>query len=179
MSQDDLYNLRFPVGEFEMPSKVSTELKLNWIQTISDFPAKLKDLTADLTSEEKNLTYRPDGWNIKQVVHHCADSHINSIIRFKLSLTEDSPVIRPYFEDRWAELSDGNEDDLTDSIQLLTSLHSKWTRLLKGLTDEDLARKYIHPEYGKEVSLLEAIGTYAWHCEHHLAHIRLALKNKS
>lgn len=178
MAPSELYKLRFPIGEFEFPAEVSTELRSTWIKSISGFPADLNALTVNLSSEEKNLTYRPEGWNIKQVVHHCADSHMNSIIRFKLTLTEDSPTIRPYHEDRWAELNDGTENDLADSVQLLTSLHSKWTRLLKGLSETDLNRKYIHPEHGQEVTLLEAIGTYAWHCEHHLGHIKLALKNK-
>ncbi|MFK7786607.1 MAG: DinB family protein [Crocinitomicaceae bacterium] len=86
--------------------------------------------------------------------------------------------MRPYFENLWGELSDNLEDDLSDSVRLLTALHSKWTRLLNGLSENDLKRYYVHPEHGQEVSLLEAIGTYAWHCEHHLGHIKLALLNK-
>ena len=178
MTSKELYNLRFPIGEFQFPSDISSELKQRWIQSISDFPKTLDKLTGNLSSDEKNLTYRPDGWNIKQVVHHCADSHMNSIIRFKLTLTEDSPTIRPYFEDRWGELDDNNADNLTDSLQLITALHSKWTRLLRGLTESDLERYYVHPEHGQEFTLLEAIGTYAWHCEHHLGHVKLALKQK-
>lgn len=177
MTTNQLYKFRFPIGEFEFPSEVSTELKEKWIQSIADFPATINSLVVDLSSEEKNKTYRPDGWSIKQVVNHCADSHMNAFIRFKLTLTEDSPTIRPYFEDRWAELSDGLNEDLTDSLQLLSALHSKWTRLLRTLTESDLKRVYIHPEHGKEFSLLEVISMYAWHCEHHLGHIHLALKN--
>lgn len=177
MIANQLYKLRFPIGEFEFPSEVSTELKEKWIQSIADFPATINSLVVDLSLEEKNKTYRPDGWSIKQVVHHCADSHMNAFIRFKLTLTEDLPTIRPYFEDRWAELSDGLNEDLTDSLQLLSALHSKWTRLLRNLTESDLKRVYIHPEHGKQFSLLEVISMYAWHCEHHLGHVRLALKN--
>ena len=176
MTEQELYALRFPNGEFNMPEAVSEELKSEWIQTISDFPKKLKNLTSEIGTEQKNLTYRPGGWSIKQVVHHCADSHMNSIIRFKTALTEESPTIRPYFENLWGELSDNLEDDLSDSVQLLTALHAKWTRLLNDLSEDDLRRFYIHPEYGQQVSLLEAIGTYAWHCEHHLGHIKLALR---
>ncbi|MCJ8291531.1 MAG: putative metal-dependent hydrolase [Crocinitomicaceae bacterium] len=176
MTSDELYKLRFPIGEFSMPAEVPSELKENWIKSISDFPKSLKELTQDLSSEQKNQTYRPEGWNIKQVVHHCADSHMNSLIRFKLALTEDSPTIRPYYEARWAELNDGKEDDLTDSLQLLASLHSKWTRLLNDLTQDDLKRSYVHPEHGTHFSLQEAIGVYAWHCDHHLGHVKLALQ---
>ena len=161
-----------------MPSAVPKRLKGIWIQTISNFPKLLNELTQNLSTEQKNQTYREGGWTIKQVVHHCADSHMNSLVRFKLALTEDSPTIRPYFEDRWAELIDGKEDDLSDSLLLLTALHAKWTRLLNDLSEEDLNRNYIHPEHGKSISLLEAIGLYAWHCEHHLAHVKLALAEK-
>lgn len=161
-----------------MPSHVSTELKERWIETIDSFPFTLRALVQDLSSEEKKLTYRPEGWNIKQVVHHCADSHMNSLIRFKLTLTEDSPTIRPYYEDRWATLSDGQDDDLNDSLDLLTALHSKWVKLLSGLTDEDLYLTYVHPEHGQSFTLLEAIGTYAWHCDHHLGHVRLAIDSQ-
>lgn len=177
MTEHELHKLRFPIGEFIYPKEISLDQRANWIQSISDFTTTVMSLTSDLSTPELNLTYRPEGWNIKQVVHHCADSHMNAVIRFKLTLTEDSPIIRPYFEERWADLSDGNEDDLGDSLQLLTALHSKWSRLLRGLTEEDLSRSYVHPQYGKQFSLLEAIGLYAWHCEHHLGHIRLALKS--
>lgn len=176
MTSNELYKLRFPIGEFQMIENVDYNQINAWIQSISDFPSTLKELTQNLSSEQKNQTYRPGGWNIKQVVHHCADSHMNSVIRFKLTLTEDLPTIRPYHEERWAELIDGKEDDLTDSLRLLSALHSKWTRLLKGLTEEDLDRNYVHPEHGQEFSLLEAIGLYAWHCNHHLGHVQLALK---
>lgn len=175
MTPEELYKLRFPIGEFDMPSHVSTELKERWIQSIHSFPFTLGALVQDLSSEEKKLTYRPEGWNIKQVVHHCTDSHMNSLIRFKLTLTEDAPTIRPYYEDRWAMLSDGQDDDLSDSLDLLTALHSKWVKLLNGLTDEDLHLTYVHPEHGQSFTLLEAIGTYAWHCDHHLGHVRLAI----
>lgn len=178
MTEQELHKLRFPIGKFEFPAEVPAELKEKWIQSISSFPATVLSLTSDLSSPELSRNYRPDGWNIKQVVHHCADSHMNAFIRFKLTLTEDSPTIRPYFEERWAELDDGNQDDLGDTFTLLKALHSKWSRLLHGLSEEDLKRHYVHPQYGKEFSLLEVLGLYAWHCEHHLGHVKLALKNK-
>jgi hypothetical protein len=112
------------------------------------------------------------------VVHHCADSHMNSIIRFKLTLTEDDPEIRPYYEGRWAELVDGKDDDISYSLQLITAVHSKWVKLLKGLKPNDLERNFIHPEHGQAFSIAENIGIYAWHCNHHLTHIELALKSK-
>lgn len=175
MTEQALYKLRFPIGEFTLPESVSDELRATWVHSIEHFPMKLRTLVEGLSREEKSKTYRPDGWNVKQLVHHCADSHMNAYIRFKLTLTEESPVIRPYFEERWAELANGQEENLDDSLALIQALHAKWVRLIQSLTNSDLERCYIHPQYNKQFSLLEAIGAYAWHCDHHLAHIKLAL----
>lgn len=177
MTPEQLHKLRFPIGVFQFQANADRAHIDVWIKSIADFPGLMRELTESLTCEQKNLTYRPDGWTVKQVVHHCADSHINAFIRFKLTLTEDSPTIRPYMEARWAELMDGKEDDLSDSLNLLTSLHSKWSRLLLNLDEIDLQRSYVHPQYQKEFSLIEAIALYAWHGEHHLAHVKLALQN--
>lgn len=170
-----MYELRFPVGEFEKPEVITDEHLRSWIADIESFPSKVVELTGDLSREQKNWKYRPDGWMIKQVVHHCVDSHINAIIRFKLALTEDRPTIRPYFEDRWANLVDDLDDDLSDSVMLLTALHRKWVKLLRSITPTELKREFIHPEYGTIVSIDENIGIYAWHCRHHLAHVQQAL----
>ena len=170
--------LRFPIGQFSKPEPITQEHILDWIADIESFPKKLSDRTKTLSVDQLNRTYRPQGWSVKQVVHHCADSHINSIIRFKLALTEDQPTIRPYFEDRWADLVDGNEDDISDSLQLIAAVHSKWVKLLKSITSGQMQREFIHPEHGLRFSIAENIGIYAWHCNHHLAHIELALANE-
>lgn len=90
-----------------------------------------------------NWKYRPGGWTVKQVIHHCADSHMNSVMRFKLALTEETPEIRPYFEDKWANLLDSQDDDISASVTLLEGLHKKWAVLLKGLAEEDLKLEFI------------------------------------
>ena len=130
-----------------------------------------------MSEVELNYKYRPEGWTIKQVVHHCADSHINSITRFKLALTEHRPTIRPYFEDRFAKLSDYDEA-LDSSISILKGVHQKLGILLKGLNDEELKREFVHPEYEKIYTIEETIGVYAWHSNHHLAHIKQAITGK-
>jgi hypothetical protein len=178
MQEEELNNLKFPIGTFEVPLVITNENILLWINQVETFPAKLIELTSGLSDEKKNWKYRPEGWSIKQVVHHCADSHINSFIRFKWTLTEDTPIIKAYDEAKWAELFDGSEDDLEGSIMLLKGLHAKWARLLRNLSEEELMRVFIHPEHGKRVSLKENIGIYAWHCEHHLAHIKQAISAK-
>jgi hypothetical protein len=176
MTENEMYSLRFPVGEFNTPLQIEMEQINHWITIIENFPNQIQELTNGLETIEKNWCYRPNGWSLKQVVHHCADSHINSMIRFKLSLTENAPTIKPYLESKWAELIDSQDDDLSFSIQLLSGLHHKWVQLLKSFKVEDYKRSYIHPEHGTSFYLDEAIGLYAWHCEHHLGHIKLALK---
>lgn len=169
-------NLKFPIGEFTKPASITKEHITKWISEIEAFPEKLNTLTCNLTKEQLNWKYKPDGWSVKQVVHHCSDSHMNSLMRFKLALTEDTPKIRPYYEDRWAELIDSQDDRILDSILLLIALHSRWVKILKNLTPEDLKREFEHPEHGAKFSLEENIGIYAWHCNHHYAHIKLALE---
>jgi hypothetical protein len=173
----DLEKLKFPIGKYS-PNKnpSNTELKI-WIETIEAFPAQVEQLVAATTSEQLNWKYRPDGWMVKQVIHHCADSHMNSLIRFKLALTEDTPVIRPYYEDRWANLEDGLTTEIEESLVLLKGMHKKWTRLLKSLTKDQLKMEFVHPEHGLQFNIAETIGSYAWHCKHHLAHIKNGLNS--
>lgn len=176
----DIEQLKFPIGEFEFKTAYTKENIAEWISDIKAFPSQISEAVKGLTTEQKNWIYRPDGWSVKQVVHHCSDSHMNSFIRFKLALTEEKPAIRPYFEDRWAELSDSLEDDLTDTLNLISSLHNKWSRFLSSIPFEDLTKLFVHPEHGTEISLAENIAFYSWHCKHHLAHVKqaLALKGK-
>jgi hypothetical protein len=172
----DLEQLKFPIGVFAPPESITTKTIEQWIASIDAFPSAVEALTKNLNRTQRNWKYRPAGWSIKQVVHHCADSHMNSLIRFKLALTEDSPNIRPYWEDRWAELPDSLDDNLAPSLLLLKGLHQKWVFLLQQLSPQELEREFVHPEHGKRFSLKENIGVYAWHCDHHLAHIEQAIK---
>ncbi|MFT5646589.1 MAG: hypothetical protein ACI976_001271 [Aureispira sp.] len=172
----DLDKLKFPIGEFNPPTTIGKSTTKQWITSIDTFPSRVEALTKNLDIEQRNWKDRPEGWSIKQVVHHCADSHMNSLIRFKLALTEDSPNIRPYWENRWAELPDSLDDNLDSSLLLLKGLHQKWVFLLKQSSPQDLDREFVHPEQGKRFSLKENIGVYAWHCNHHLAHIEQAIE---
>ncbi len=178
MTDQDLEQLKYPIGKFVKPNEINEDHLSQWISEIQAFPISLKKLTSTLTDEQKNWQYRPDGWSIKQVVHHCGDSHLNSFMRFKLSLTENEPIIKPYFEDRWATLADSNYDKIEDSLMLLHGLHNRWTVLLKSLSKEELKKQFVHPEHGKKFSLEENIGVYAHHGNHHLAHIRNAIEYK-
>jgi hypothetical protein len=174
----DIESLRFPIGKYfnnKNPDKTTLE---NWIRDIELFPSRLIEITQNLSIVELNWKYRPDGWSIKQVVHHCSDSHMHSLTRFKLALTENKPTIKPYFEEKWAELIDGTDDNIQDSLMLLKALHSKWVKILKTLSADELKLEFVHPEHGAVFNLAETIGNYAWHSNHHLAHVKLAIEYK-
>ena len=177
MTTDQLKKLKYPIGEFEMPKTYSKSDIKNWINTIKEFPNKIKNITNSLTETELNYRYRPDGWSIKQVIHHCADSHMNSIIRFKLALTEDCPTIRPYFEDRFAKLPD-YETSIESAIKILEGIHYKLGVLFDNFTEIEFQKEFKHPEHGKVFTLVENIAIYAWHSNHHFAHIEQALNHK-
>ena len=174
-----LEKLKYPIGQPAIPENISEKDIDNWIKIIEDFPSELEKLTSILTDKQLNTTYRENGWTIRQVIHHCADSHLNSYIRFKWTLTEDKPIIKAYFEERWAELFDSSTAPISLSIHFLKALHAKWVYLLKGLTNEDLNKIFIHPEGNKHVKLSENIGVYACHCNHHFAHINNLIISKN
>lgn len=163
--------LRFPIGHYTKPDLITTEHLERYIADIKSFPERLRKEVEHLSDEQLDTVYREGGWTIRQVVHHCADSHMNSYIRFKLALTEDKPYVKPYHEARWAELRDGKLLAITPSLQLLNALHQRWVVLLNSMTTKEFQRMFIHPEHGKEFALDEMAGYYAWHCNHHLAHI--------
>jgi len=169
MQTDD--TLRFPIGKYSKPNVISKETLEDWIIDLEQFPDNLSNAVRNLSSEQLNTPYRPGGWTVSQVVHHCADSHLNSFIRFKLALTEDKPTIKPYYEDRWADLPDARDFPIESSLKIIEGVHQRWTHLIKNLSEEDLKKVFIHPEHNKEFTLIETIGLYAWHSNHHLAHI--------
>lgn len=168
--------LRFPIGKYISRKNVSNEVFQNWIKTIDSFYKNLKGTVNELTEEQLEFTYRPSSWNIKQLVHHLADSHMNAYMRFKLALTEEKPVIKPYSEANWAKLSD-YKGPIDTSLKIIEGVHYRWVELLNSMTEKDFKRTYIHPEFNREFDLMEVVCQYDWHCRHHLAHIKLALNN--
>ena len=176
MTQQEIDILRYPIGKFSKPMEFSREIILQNIEIISQYPALVKNEVHRLSDEESKLTYRPEGWNIIQVVHHTADRHMNAFVRFKLALTENTPTIKPYLENLWAQLPDVNNVPMEASLKILEGLHLRWSTLLRTLSEKDFEKKYFHPEQKREVLLLEVLALYAWHCRHHLAHVQQAKK---
>lgn len=158
---------RYPIGKFDpadFPARGEN------IKTIDDLPSILAAAVAGLDDAQLDTPYRHGGWTVRQTVHHLADSHINSFCRFRLALTEDEPpTIRPYYEDRWAELADCDVPvDL--SLKIIEGVHARWTALLESMSDAQFASSFVHPETG-EWTLESALRLYAWHSRHHTAHI--------
>ena len=163
-------DLRYPIGRYHPPHEIDSEQRSAWITIIASLPQKLRAVVCSLTEAQLDTPYRPGGWTVRQVVHHLPDSHLNSYCRLRLALTEKSPLIKPYNEAAWAELADAKTGPLEPSLALLDGLHARWVTLWRSMREPDYSRTFTHPELG-EVRLDWNLGLYAWHCQHHLAHI--------
>ena len=161
---------RFPIGKFHYDGLSSEDQKQTFLDDIARTPANLRAAVKGLTETQLDTPYRAGGWTVRQVVHHVPDSHMNSYMRFKLALTEDEPTIKPYAEDRWAELADSKATPIEVSLTMLDSLHDRWVRLLRSLGPEDWKRTFRHPELGA-MTLEKTLALYAWHGKHHVAHV--------
>ena len=165
---------RYPIGTFKFEGEITKHIAEDWIHDIEELPSLLRDAVKDLDDEQLDTPYRTGGWTVRQVIHHLADSHMNAYIRFRLALTEDNPVIKPYNETEWAELSD-YALPIDSSLSLLEALHKRWTVLLHSLSPADLEKTFRHPDSG-EFTVGQTIGSYSWHGRHHLAHITFLMK---
>ncbi|WP_324671110.1 YfiT family bacillithiol transferase [Hymenobacter sp. GOD-10R] len=165
-------DLRYPIGQPELPTEaLSNAERVAYIRQLADLPAQLTAAARRVGGIRLQEPYRPGGWNGRQVIHHLADSHVNSYTRFKLALTEDNPTIRPYEEQEWAELPDVEATPITVSLTLLEALHTRWTNLLAHLGEEQWQRTFYHPGSKQTFTLDQALVLYAWHGRHHLAHV--------
>lgn len=178
MTQTELQALKYPIGEFSTKENYTPDDIKWYINTIELFPAKIKQAVTGLSGEQLDTVYREGGWTIRQVVHHVTDSHINSYTRFKLALTEDNPTIRPYEEADWAELPEAKTGAIELSIPLLEALHKRWVVMLKGMKPGDTERKLYHPGSKQQMTVASLLHLYAWHSDHHLAHITNLRKSK-
>lgn len=171
-------DLRYPTGRYKQKSDVHPRDVAKWIDEIEQLPAALEAAVSDLTDDQLDTPYRDGGWTVRQLVHHIADSHLNAYARFKLGLTEDTPTIKPYLQESWAELPDSTMP-VSISVDMLRAIHQRWIAVLKSMDSDQLDREIHHPEHKKNIALKSLIGNYAWHGKHHLAHITNLKKRKN
>jgi len=158
-------DLRYPIGKFKFEGPTTPEQREELLNQIEQAPSRLRAAVKGLSDQQLDTPYRPEGWTVRQVVHHIPDSHLNAYIRYKLALTEDEPTIKPYAEDRWAQLADTQATPVEVSLAMLDSLHNRWVHLLRSLQPDDWKRAFRHPELGL-VSLEKNLALYAWHGRH-------------
>lgn len=172
ITEHQLDQLKYPIGKFVRGTKADgTERRKACIRVIEAFPEQLREALAGWTDEQIDTPYRPGGWTVRQLVHHLADSHGQTLHRFKLALTEEKPVIKPYKEALWAEHSDARTMPLEPSLSIVGGTHARWVHLMRAMTDEQWERCFVHPEQQREIQLAEALELYVWHSGHHWAHI--------
>ncbi len=162
----DLDQLRYPIGRFD-PAAAGT--RSEQIDSLRQLPARLRAAVHGLSDSQLDTPYRPGGWTVRQLVHHIADSHANSYVRFKLALTEVTPAVIAYDEKAWAELADSRLP-VAVSLDMLETVHLRLVRLIESMSEADFERAFRHPERGT-VTLSFNLAIYAWHSLHHTAHI--------
>lgn len=163
-------DLRYPIGPLQLPQHFDDQMRKHFIKDIEQLPAKLRNAVARLSDSQLDTPYRPEGWTVRQLVHHLADSHMNAYVRTRLALTEDAPTVKVYDEKLWARLPDASAAQIELSLDLLDPLHKRWTILLRSMKAEDWARTMRHPERGLH-DLNVGAAIYSWHGRHHVAHV--------
>jgi uncharacterized damage-inducible protein DinB len=166
----NMTDFQYPIGKFQPSEKISEQDRQTFIQQIAEAPAALWSAVTGLSEAQLDTPYREGGWTVRQVVHHLADSHMNALVRFKLAMTEDQPVIKTYDQKRWAELPDAKTAPAVVSLSLVDMVHKRLVTLLRSMSPADFARTMNHPEQGI-VTLDRYLSLYAWHGRHHIAHI--------
>jgi len=165
---------RYPIGKFKLVDEINASVRNAWINDIESLPHLLKEACSSLDEDVLNTPYRDGGWTARQVIHHLADSHMNSYVRFKWSLTEEEPVIKAYDEKLWAMEPEAKFGDIQNSLDLIEALHARLTVVLKNMSEKDFQRGFMHPESNKRWQLDKTLAVYAWHGKHHIGHIKLS-----
>lgn len=178
MTTEEIEKLKYPLGAFSVPEDISAEDLRTWINEIAELPAKLEKLVSNLDKDQLDTPYRPEGWTVKQLVHHIADAHMNALLRFKWALSEDSPTIKAYDEKKFADLPDSLLAPAELSLNMIKSVHGKWVILLENMSMTDYERTFTHPQSGFRYTLKQSLANYAWHGTHHFAHLENLIKRK-
>ena len=166
----DLDGLRYPIGQFDAARPFTLASRTTAIDRIAALPGELRAAVRGLDDRRLDTPYRPGGWTVRQVVHHLADSHMNGLMRTKLALTENAPVIKPYDENAWAALDDARLP-IDISLGILDGVHARWAAVYRSMSDSQFARTFTHPERGTTMTIDFQVHDYSWHSSHHLAHI--------
>lgn len=172
MQNDDLEKLKFPIGRFSVPESITADQRQQWINSIKKLPNELLAMTETWNVGQWKTPYRPGGWTAQQLVHHIADSHMNSLIRFKLGLTEDNPTIKTYDQDAWAQMSDVASLPASVSLKIIDGVHKRFVNILENMSDKDFQKNIFHPEMKKNISLEKMLALYGWHSDHHYMHLK-------
>jgi len=172
----NLEKLKYPIGNRNFDPSSASIMKNTWIRSIVELPNSLERVVKSVSENDLLLEYRPDGWSIAQVIHHLADSHMNAYLRTKFALTENHPNVFGYEESVWANLEDARSTDIISSLNLIKGLHARWSQTFENMEAADFEKKYHHLGYKKDFDLMNVLSLYAWHSDHHLAHIHQALK---
>ena len=170
--QDNLEQLRYPIGRYQKPEANTPELMREWIAILKALPSWMDACIENLDEAQLQVPYREGGWNTQQVIHHVADSHMNAYVRLKLALTEDNPTVKPYAEAEWAKLIDTEIVPVNISVTLLHALHRRMVVLLENMSAADWDRTYYHPDHQRNFPVWELVALYAWHSRHHTEHIK-------
>jgi hypothetical protein len=168
---------KYPVGEFDFDKNITPEKRIAMINELAGFGARLRSIVRGLTDANLDTPYRKGGWTVRQLTHHVADSSLNWYSRFKMALTEQNPVIKPFDQDAWSALADAQTLPPEVSVNLLESVHARMAAVLRTLKPADFSRTMVHPERG-EISVDYTLQTVHWHTRHHISHIeRLRKEN--
>jgi hypothetical protein len=170
--ENNTEQLKYPIGRYEKPGGYTPGLIKEWIGVLKAMPSWMDVCIENLDEHQLKVPYREGGWNIQQVIHHVADSHMNAYIRLKLALTEDNPTVKPYSESAWANLIDTELVPVNISVTILHGLHRRLVVLLEHMQQADWERTYYHPEHNRNFPVWEMVAMYAWHSKHHTAHIQ-------
>lgn len=170
--EDMMEQLQYPIGRYVAPTSYTPELLKEWTATLGALPSWLDVCIENLDADQLRVPYREGGWNIQQVIHHLADSHMNAYVRVRLALTESNPTVKPYDEAAWALLPDVDKVSVNVSVTLLHALHRRWVALLEQMPEAEWERTFYHPDHRRDFPVWEVVALYAWHSRHHTAHIR-------
>lgn len=166
-------SLHYPIGTFRYNGLFTTKQIAQQIEILGQFPEDLNRVVGQLSPQQIDLPYREGGWTGRQLIHHLADSHMHAYLRTKFALLEQDTVIKAYNEKLWAAAKELESLEISASLEILSGVHRRWCGVFESMDREDFLKTYLHPEYNTKVPLHEVLHHYAWHAQHHLAHLQL------